>query len=180
MRFGARLGLTRYEADEYYREALDAYQKNNLEEALTNITFAIELVPNHSEYYATRGFFHLEHGLKDKAQEDFEEALRRHSYEMLAHYGRGIIAYKDKNWEEAQAHFNDAWAAMPDRAETLYYMALTNHRLRQHKLALYWMEQAQAKFEAQEDKRSRDAEKWVREFKKIVEREEAVINALPE
>ena len=46
------------------------------------------------------------------------------------------LPIKDKNWEEAQAHFNDAWAAMPERAETLYYLGLTTHRLRQHKLAL--------------------------------------------
>ena len=42
------------------------------------------------------------------------------------------------------------------------------------------MEQAQEKFTAQEDKRNRDAERWVRELKKIIEREEAVADALPE
>src|SRR3990172_8937057 len=127
-RITARFGLTRYQADEYYAEALNVYKKGNLEEAILNLGYAIELLPGNSEYYAARGFMYLEDGVQDKALADFEAALKRHPYEMLAHYGRGIIAYKDKNWDEALAHFNDAYVADPNRAETLYYLALVYHR----------------------------------------------------
>jgi len=45
-----RLGLTRYDADQYYKEALVAYKKNNLEEAYAQIKLAIQSLPSHAEY----------------------------------------------------------------------------------------------------------------------------------
>lgn len=167
----ARLGLTRYDADEYYKEALEQYKKRNLEEALLKMEQAIQLLPHNSEYYAVRGFFYLQDGVRQRALQDFEQALKLHPYEMLAHYGRGVIAYQDKNWDEAMAHFTDAWAAMPDRPETLYYLGLVAHRQGQQMQALNWMQQAHAQFEKHEDKRhARDAERWLRELERRMQR----------
>jgi tetratricopeptide (TPR) repeat protein len=171
-RLTQRLGLTRYEADEYYKKALDAYHKNQLEEALVNVTEAISLLPRNSEYYAARGFFYLEDGVRDKAYDDFEAALRLHPYEMLAHYGRGIMAYNDRNWDEALAHFKDALIANPKRPETLYYLALTHHRRDNQEQALQYMEQALAAFEEVNDRRRADARRWVRELSRILERQQ--------
>jgi tetratricopeptide (TPR) repeat protein len=86
---------------------------------------------------------------------------------MLAHYGRGIIAYDDKNWDEALAYFKDAQIAAPNRPETLYYLALTFHRKGDHASALPLMEHAQALLEAANDKRRADAGKWVRELQRL-------------
>ncbi|MBK8029585.1 MAG: tetratricopeptide repeat protein [Chloroflexi bacterium] len=47
---------------------------------------------------------------------------------MLAHYGRGAIAYKRKKWDEALEHFTKAYHAKTDRPETLYYLALTHYQ----------------------------------------------------
>lgn len=166
-----RLGVSRYEADEYYKMALEDYRKKNLEEAILNLTHAIELLPNHAEYYAARGFFRLEDGDAKKAEMDFVEALKYNKYELMANYGRGMIAYQDKNWEEARAHFSDAWAANPQRAETLYYLGLVYHRLNENDKALGWMKQAQQAYEAADDSRNaRSAERWQREFEKLLEK----------
>ncbi|MBC6936100.1 MAG: tetratricopeptide repeat protein [Chloroflexi bacterium] len=163
-----RLGLSRYEADEYYRLALEAYQKKRLDDAILNMDDAIALLPGRSEYWAARGFFYLEDGVLDKAQADFEQALKLHRFEMLAHYGRGVIAYKDRNWQEALAHFTDAYRSDPKRPETLYYLALCFHRTGDNAAAQRFMEQAAAAFANVDERRRADALKWVKEFQRIL------------
>jgi tetratricopeptide (TPR) repeat protein len=173
-RLVARFGVSRYEADELYRIALDFYQKKNLEQAVLNMDSAIELFPNRAEYYAARGFFRLEDGIADKAEADFDMALKKNPYEVLANYGKGVIAYNAKDYDKALDYFMKAWAAENHRAETLYYIALTFHRLKQNQKALQWMRQANAIYSAapEEDKeakrRQRNAERWISEFEKLV------------
>ncbi|MFN8375777.1 MAG: tetratricopeptide repeat protein [Anaerolineae bacterium] len=168
-RFSQRLGLTRYDADENYKLALEAYRKRQLDEAILKMGDAIELLPTRAEYYAARGFFYLEDGEDKKAQENFQQALKLYPLEMLANYGRGIIAYKDKNWDEALAHFKDAFKADSKRPETLYYLAMTYHRKGDNAQAYAYMEMALAAFDKSGDKRKADAQKWQREFQKLLE-----------
>jgi tetratricopeptide (TPR) repeat protein len=166
-RITQRLGLTRFEADEYYQQALASYRKAKPDTAILQMTDAIALLPTRAEYYAARGYFYLGEDNKEKALADFEKALKLDRLEMLAHYGRGMIAYKDKNWEEALAHFGDAYKADPKRPETLYYLALTYHRKGSHEVARRLMDMAVSAF-AENDKRRGDAQKWVKEFDKIL------------
>lgn len=167
-RLTQRFGLTRYEADEYYKKALIAYNKRNVEEAILNMESAIELLPTNAEYYAARGFFYLQDGINDKAQADFESALKIYPYEMMAHFGRGVIAYNSKNWDEALAHFNDAYKSDPKRPETLFYLALAYHRKSNNPQALAFMRVADAGFDAKKDKRKRDSERWVKTLEGLV------------
>jgi tetratricopeptide (TPR) repeat protein len=165
-----RLGVPRYEADEFYRQALAAYQKKQFEQALTRLGQAIDVLPTRAEYYAARGFIHLENhsdrNARAQAEADFDVALRLHPFEMLAHYGRGLLAYGDGNWEDAVMSFSRALAADPDRPETLYYLALSYHRQRNTALALGYMRQALSRFEQTDDRRRADAARWVRELEK--------------
>jgi tetratricopeptide (TPR) repeat protein len=175
VRITQRLGLTRYEADEFYKKGLAAYEKRNLDEALVNLSDAIDALPNHAEYYAARGFVYLEDGIEDKARVDFEQALKLYPYEMLAHYGQGILAYRVKDWETALNHFLNAFRSDQKRPETLYYLALVYHHLNQYENALQVMRQAQTALDANGDKRKTDAGKWVRTLEKLVEQERAAI-----
>ncbi|MBZ0277850.1 MAG: tetratricopeptide repeat protein [Anaerolineae bacterium] len=174
-RITERLGFTRYEADEHYRLGLEAYRKNRFDAAIMHLNDAIALLPTKAEYYAARGFFYLEDDVPAKAQADFEEALKRNKLEMLAHYGRGMIAYESRNWEEAEAHFKDAYKAAPSRPETLYFLGLVYHHLRNNALAKEYMQKAQAAFEAADDKRKNDATRWLKE----IEKTQAAQAALP-
>jgi tetratricopeptide (TPR) repeat protein len=167
-RLTQRLGFTRYEADEYYREALDNYSKRKVNDAILSMERAIELLPTNAEYYATRGFFYLEDGIDKKAAADFEKALELYPYEMMAHYGLGMIAYKAKKWDEAQEHFTNAYRANPERPETLYYLALSHHHKGENTPALAYMQQAEALFEANEDRRKSQTGRWVRQLQKLV------------
>ncbi len=166
-RITPRLGVTRFEADEYYQQALEAFRKGKLDLAITSVTDALAMQPRRSEFYAARGLFYLEDGINDKAQQDFQQALKIHPREMLAHYGRGMIAYQSNNLDEALAHFTDAYKSDPQRPETLYYMALVYHRKREHEIARRLMETASGLF-SEQDKRRNDALRWLREFDKLI------------
>jgi tetratricopeptide (TPR) repeat protein len=147
-RLVSRFGVSRYEADELYRIALDFYQKKNLSEALHKMDAAIQLFPNRAEYYAARGFFRLEDGDNAKAAVDFDLALSKNPYEVLANYGKGVIAYQAKEYEKGLDYFMKAWAAENHRPETLYYIAMILHRQKQNQKALQWMRQAYAIYNA--------------------------------
>ncbi|MGB7340789.1 MAG: tetratricopeptide repeat protein [Phototrophicaceae bacterium] len=173
-RLVARLGFTRYEADEYYRIALNLYEKKNLEEAILNINSAIEMYPRRAEYYAVRGYFRLQDGLIDEPAADFEQALTINPYEVLANYGKGVIAFNQEVFDNALQYFITAWAADSTRPDTLYYLALTYHRQRDNVQAKQYMQQAADIYgqSAEDDRDTRklmkNAEKWIREFDKLI------------
>lgn len=165
-RLNQRLGLTRFEADEAYKQALDYYKKGDFDNAIDYLGKAIDALPSNSEYYAARGLMFLEDAEYDKAEADFAEALRLFPYEMLAHYGRGVIAYKRKKWDEALAHFTKAYHANTERAETQYYLALTHYQRGEYASAANHMVAANAGFEAANDKRKADSARWIKELGK--------------
>lgn len=160
-----RLGLTRYEADEHYKRAIALYSASSpkVDDAIIEMAYAIDLLPNNSEYFAARGYFYLAEGMHREAQADFDESLRLYPYEMLAHYGRGVIAYREKDWDSAREHFAEAHRIDPERAETLYYLALVYHRRQENTMAAQLMEQAAAAFDKRGDaKNRRAAASWVK------------------
>jgi tetratricopeptide (TPR) repeat protein len=167
---GQRLGLSRYEAQELYRRALAALLKGDreLDAAIALLNDAISLLPTEAEYWATRGLAYLNKGTDDFAKADFEAALRHNKREMLAHYGLGVIAFRDAEFDAAIAHFTDAYRLAPDRAETFYYLGLTQDRRGEAAQAVEWMTRAHDAFEAAEDKRAADALKLLTQFRKRV------------
>lgn len=169
---GTRFGINRYEADENYRKALEYYHMKNLDQAVLHMNNAIELQGRRAEYYAARGFFRMEDGIMDEAADDYDKALQLNRYEILANYGKGVLAFKENQAEAALAYFMNAWAADNDRAETLFYIALCHHRLQDNAQALQWMQQADAIYGASEDRearrRKRVAERWLKVFEEIL------------
>lgn len=165
-----RFTSARYEADEYYRRALEAFRKRDFDSAIDAMNDAIDLLPRRAEYLATRGFFYLEDGEQKKALEDFHAALVVNRYEMLAHYGRGMIAYKDSNWDEAFAHFKDAFYADQTRPETLYYLGLVYFQKHDFANAINFIERARQTFEAANDRRKTDCERWLREIQRAAQK----------
>lgn len=169
-RIDQRLGFTRYEADEYYKQALDAYRKGDFDAAIDSMKNAITILPKKAEYYAARGLMYLDDGVNKGAVADFDTALKLFPHEMLAHYGRGIVAFKDQNWDEALQHFTAAYYADTQRPETLYYLALTYYHKRDLASAANLMKLAHDRFEALNDKRKGDAAKWLRELGRMAEK----------
>ncbi len=164
-----RLGIPRFQADEHYSAALAAFISRDLAQAITELQFAIELLPGHAEYHAALGFILLDDKQQRKASECFARALALNPYEMLANYGQGMIAYRAKNWQIAGDYFSAAHLAQPKRPETLYYLAMVNHRLGRNADALRWIEQAAVGFAGSGDRREAHCSAWKREFQKLLD-----------
>ena len=169
MKLAQRLGWTRYDADEHCKRAIQAYREGDFAQAQAQMRLAIKLLPSHAEYHAAQGFFFLQTGSQDQAMDAFERALSLNPYEMMANYGRGMIAWRQRNWEAAAAAFLDALAAQPTRAETQYYLALVKHRQGDNAAALQWMQAAQSGFVKAQDSRAGRCQAWMREFVKLLE-----------
>ncbi len=148
---------------------MEAYGKRDLTTAIVNLNAAIELLPGNSEYFAARGLIKLEDGLDTDAEPDFNQALKLYPYEMLAHYGLGMLAANRKAWDAAQKHFTEAFRADPKRAETQYQLAIVHHRKGEHSIALRVMQQAHALFVQHNDRRKADAAKWVKTLEKLAQ-----------
>lgn len=182
-RLTQRLGLTRFEADEFYKKALAAYQKRNMEEAQQHMSSAIAILPDNAEYYAARGLMYAEDGHDIEAAQDFNAAIQRYPYEMLAHYGLGMIAFNQKKWDAALEHFTAAYRMDPKRPETLYYLAIVYHRKSENDNARKVMALAITALDATApnadaltgadqramERRRTDANKWLKTFEKLVE-----------
>lgn len=164
-KLSARLGFGRYEADEYYRIALDAYRRHKLSDAIQNINFALMLIPNHPEYLSVRGFFQLEDGILDAAEKDIDAALVANPYEVLANYNKGVLHFQRREWLAAREAFMKAWAADTQRAETQYYLGLVHLKLEDYANATRWMQSARDLMQKIDDKvRLRDADAWLQEI----------------
>ena len=163
-----KLNFARVQADEHYRSALGAYSARDLKTAKAEIAAAIELLPKHAEYRAALGYFLLEDRDLAPAKEAFERALDLQPYEMLANYCCGLLAYREKNWKLAASFFTNALAAQPKRAETQYYLAMTQHRLGRNAQAIDWMQSASAGFERAGDHREGNCRAWISEFERLL------------
>lgn len=179
-RIDQRLGFARFEADEYYKQALEAYRKGDYDTAVDAMKNAITNMPNKAEYYAARGLMYLDDGVTQSASEDFDAALSLFPHEMLAHYGKGMIAFKKGEWDDALQHFTAAYYADTQRAETLYYLALTYYRKRDFASAANLMKLANDRFEATNDKRKADSQRWLRELAKMADKTAELLKGAPE
>lgn len=164
-----RLGASRFEADEAYLGALAAFRRKDLKQALAQIKSALARHPSHAEYHAALAWFQLEGDDRSRARAGFDRAMAINPYEMLANYGLGMLAYKDKDWEAAADYFLNAMAAQPDRPETMYYLSLVRHRQGDNERALHWMQKAHEEFAAADDKREKQCRAWIREFAKLAD-----------
>ena len=168
-RLASRLGIGRYRADEHYRAGCAAFVSRDIQAAIDQLRQAADLLPGHAEYHAALGFVLLNDQRRDEAKTAFERALSLNPLDMLANYGQGMIAYRDKQWRAALARFEAALAAQPKRAETQYYLAMAQHRLGRNDLALGWMREAAASFANADDRRQSQCQAWISQFQKLIE-----------
>ncbi len=150
-------------AERYLERGLAHLDKKKYEDALADLSAAIEEEPFNAELYATRGFIYLE---SDRAtylayaRTDLEYALHLDPRTWVAAYCLGMIAYAEEDFEAARHHFTVARDLAPDHPEPRYYLALCYYRLHDLDRAMACMEKAFEIFEESGDSRKRDAKRW--------------------
>jgi Flp pilus assembly protein TadD len=180
-----RIGLPRYAADLRYKEALAAYTRDQVAEAIEHMNAVIGMLPTHAEYWAARGMMYLRQSQMEagkppvkaegptpeqiklaSARADFERAVKLFELEMLGHYGLGMVALREERCEEALMHLQTALSLDPDRPETLYTLALVLDKLDRSTEALEAMTRAHDLMEEGADKRKPQAVRWLAQLRK--------------
>lgn len=159
---------SRFEADQLYQQALAAAQRDKLNDAIVKLSQAIQLAPNDAEFLAARGYFYLLDRDHEKALQDFDHALRYNAYEGLAKFGKGMLAYRQNDWQTAEQCFEQAlWASKAERPEYVYMLALSLFRQGRISEAKYQMELARAGYQKLNDSpHVRYADQWLIEFER--------------
>ena len=125
-----QLGRRLTVAERYYERALDAYAKNRLDAALSDLDEAILSAPGSGEFYAARGLilFQQNPHREDEAEEDFAQSLELDPTQWLAYYGRGMMAFKRDDYTRAIDQFSRAARIEPQRPEIYFYRAVAFFR----------------------------------------------------
>jgi tetratricopeptide (TPR) repeat protein len=163
-RFG-QIGKRLSVGQRYYERGLFYYEKGKLDLALADLDEAIQHEPKKAEYYVTRGLILLQSQRSEEAEEDFAYGLKLDPAQWLAHYGRGIYAFEQSNYEQAIDYFSRAQLVAPKRPEVYLYRAAAFYLAGQPDEAVRDMTFTQSLL-GSEDKRRREVTKWLNLFKK--------------
>ena len=154
--------------DQRYRAGLAAFAARDQRTAIVELRAAIAVAAQSCR--VSRGARLAAAGRQTEVRarvDAFDEALRLNPYEALGNYGKGMIAYRVKDWGAAEGYFFKALAAAPKRAEAQYYMGMVKHRLGRNDEALDWMRAAATAFAVKNDQREKHCRAWIREFDKL-------------
>jgi tetratricopeptide (TPR) repeat protein len=153
-------------AQRYYERGLDHFANGRWTDALADLDEAIYYEPKNAEYYIARGLILLHMNEADEAEEDFAHGLKLDSTQWGAHYGRGMRAYKNKNYADSVNQFSRAQHVAPERPEIYFHRSISFYAMGNSLEAIRDMEFALRLFSA-DDKRREQANTWLEMFKAI-------------
>jgi tetratricopeptide (TPR) repeat protein len=162
-----RLGLTHATAEAYYHRGLLAYKNRDMENAILDLSEAIYYDRRYAEYYATRGIFYIEDNKLAEAEADLAFALKLNKRLWLAHFGLGVLRYKQDEYAAAHEHFLQATRHPNAKPEAWFYLAVTHYLLDNLIEALQAVERALNGFH-QADNRHAEARRWKAEIEKVL------------
>lgn len=154
---GLRLNIV----ERYYERGLHHFTKERYDLALTDLDEAILRAPRNAELYAARGLIALQAGWDADAELDFVQALKLDPTQWIAHYGRGMQSFQQRDYRTAVDHFSRAQQIAPDRAEIYYHRAVAFYELNNLNQAMLDMNAAKTLF-ADNKKRLAQALAWLR------------------
>jgi len=99
---------------------LEAYKRNDYDQAIQDTTKGLEIYPEYYEGYCLRGSSYAAKGEFDKATEDINKALRMKPQAPNAYKERGNIYAKQGKIDNAIEDFNKAISLKPEYAEALF------------------------------------------------------------
>jgi Flp pilus assembly protein TadD len=151
-------------AQRYYERGLDHFVNERWSAALADLDEALLHEPDNAEYYVTRGLILLQMNNDDEAEEDFAQGLALDATQWAAHYGRGMHAYKNHDYQAAINQFSRAQHIAPERPEIYFHRAVSFYEMDNALEAIRDMEFAQRLLNP-DDKRNEQAAKWLEVFR---------------
>src|SRR5260221_905622 len=125
-----RLGLTRSDADAYYRRGLQSFEDGDFENAILDLSEAIFYDSRHAEYYSTRGLFYLQDNQTPEAETDLNYALKLDKRQWLAHYALGMKNFTAGGFQAALQQFSESRALKTHHPAKFQYPAITKQKIR--------------------------------------------------
>lgn len=124
------------------KKAYDDFNKGKFESALQLYSKAIDIAPDESDYYASRGLVYEKLRNYDQAISDYDIALRKDSNFIVNHYRIGNVLYKQKKYEGAIARYTIYLSYVPDDADILYNKGLAYLSLKKREEACQTLKKA--------------------------------------
>lgn len=136
-----KMGWLRKTARDYVLEGTEQSMRGDYERAITTLSKAIQLDPQHAEAYMNRGIAYLESGQANKALRDFAESLRLEP-NALCYYNRAQAWLARRDLERAAADLDEAVRLVPEDAESFNMRAIVLCEQGEYERALADIERA--------------------------------------
>ena len=116
-----------YEADYYATRGAAYLALDKLDEALADLTKAISVRPG-AEFYFQRALIRLGRNEPSEAKADLDQSIKLKPQFATSHMMRGLIAYREGNYAEAQSFFDNAAKRKANYIQAIYGRGVARKR----------------------------------------------------
>jgi predicted Zn-dependent protease len=120
----------------HYDKAVRALNNKNLDEAVAQITKAINKDQTQAPFYSLSGFIMLKMKNPDKAEKYFNYALRLDNNYQPAFRGMGAIRYIKGNYAESIQYLRKSIALFPEDMNAHYFLGMSYFKTNDYKTAV--------------------------------------------
>ena len=119
-----------------FHQGLASSNKGEYEEAIQKYNEAVELNPNHAEFYNNRGNTKDKLGQHPEAVADYDKAIELKPNDAETYYNRGAAKYHLEQYLEAISDFNKAIELNPNNERAYSNRGISKGKLEQYQEAI--------------------------------------------
>lgn len=121
---------------EYHDNAVRAFGKDNLNEAYSFASSAVNADQSQAPFHAVKGFVMLKKKSYHEAWGHFNDALKWDTDYQPAHRGIGAVNYFRERYHEAIGSMNKALKLFPNDISSHYFIGMSHFKTRNYKTAI--------------------------------------------
>jgi tetratricopeptide (TPR) repeat protein len=129
-------------AKQLYQKGISKYNKADYKQAIKLLSQAININPEYSSAYNSRGDAYYRLGNYEKSQQDSSAAIRNNPNDANAYYDRAFSLYLIGEFNGAIIDFNQAIKLNPEYANAYYGRALARHEIKENDKAIEDLDRA--------------------------------------
>lgn len=153
--------------ERYLERALHHLGRKKYDDAILDLTEALKHEKRNPELLATRGYVYLKADDVANAEKDFEKALKIDPTQWIIYYGRAVHAYEAEQYDKALEQLNLMQRFVPLRPELYILRAAIFYQKGDKKRAMIEIDNAEQTMQPDDEKRKKEAQKWLRAIKKL-------------